>query len=137
MQAYFDCVVSLKNKTKKIVELVFGIDHSYINRLFDDDSEDKMSLLKIRSGIAHGSLSLLDKDDELLVAKRLPEIAQITKEFLTRLIFSIKPKDEIPIWSVNFTSQHTFADPRNTLIVKNEHGIIIGDDWKIRPEWIE
>lgn len=135
-QAYFDCVLSLKNKTKNIVELVFGNDHPYLNQLFKKNVEDKKSLLEIRSGIAHGSLSLLDKSDETLVAKRLPEIAQITKEFLTRLIFSIKPDNKMPVWSGNFTSQYTFADPRSTLIMQNEYGMIIGDDWKIRPEWV-
>jgi hypothetical protein len=134
-EAYFDCVVTLKKKTRRVAELVFGAEHLYLSLLFEK-REEAPSLNDIRSNLAHGSFSLVDRDQEALVAARLPEIAQIAKEFLTRVIFSLKPSDALPTWSLNFTkSQKSVADPRATLVIVSEQGLIT-DDWKIRPEWI-
>jgi hypothetical protein len=136
-EAYFDCVVSLKNKTKKIIELVFGIDHPFAEKLFSKSTNDEMSLSEIRNGIAHGSISLVDRSHELLVARRLPEMATIAKEFLSRLIFAIKSHEQVPTQSVNFTAELKFADPRSTLVVRSDHDLFNPDDWKIKAEWVD
>lgn len=55
-EAYFDCVVSLKNKTRQIAELVFGLRHPYLSLLFDKDGKEP-ALSDIRSYLAHGAFS--------------------------------------------------------------------------------
>jgi hypothetical protein len=134
-EAYFDCVVGLKKKTRDVAEVIFGAEHPYLALLFEK-RDDLPSLSDIRSNLAHGAFSLVDRDQEALVAARLPEIAEIAKEFLTRVIFSLKPDDALPTWSLNFTtSQTTITDPRATIVIVSEQGLS-ADDWNIRPEWI-
>lgn len=131
-QAYFDCVVGLKEKTRRIVELVFGQDHEYLETLFK--KRDGFSLNDIRGKLAHGHVTLLDKEDESLVRKRLSEIAEISKDFLIRIIFFLQPTDSLPSWSQSHASHLQIADPRTTMVASNEK-IFPTDDWRIRSEW--
>jgi hypothetical protein len=134
-EAYFNCVVGLKEKTKRITELVFGPEHPYIKLLFKK-GEDGHSLYSIRGKLAHGGVTLMDRDHERLVRNRLHEIAEISKEFLTRLIFFLKPEESLPSWSGRFSNAMHFTDPRSTMFVNNEQPII-DKDWRIRSEWCD
>lgn len=133
MDAYFDCVVGLKERTRRVTELVFGPGHPYIKQLFEKDS-DGHSLNGIRSELAHGGVTLMDRDHEQLVRNRLNEIAQISKDFLTRLIFFLKPEDPLPSWSRHYSNAMHFTDPRSTMFVNSEVPVV-DKDWRIRPEW--
>lgn len=134
-EAYFDCIVGLKEKTKRVTELVFGPEHPYLKLLFEKD-EDGHSLNSIRGELAHGGVTLMDRDHEKLVRSRLHEIADISKEFLTRLIFFLKPEDSLPSWSGRFSNAMQFTDPRSTMFVNSEVPLI-DKDWRIRPEWCD
>ena len=134
-EAYFDCVVGLKKKTKRIIELVFGPKHPYLDLLFEKGA-DGHSLNSIRGELAHGGVTLMDRDHEKLVGNRLREIAEISKEFLTRLIFNLKPVDTLPSWSSRFTNPMNFTDPRSTMFVNNET-LLVDKNWRIRPEWCD
>jgi hypothetical protein len=134
-EAYFDCVIGLKRKTWQVAELVFGQDHLYLRTLFTK-SDDGFSLSDIRSRLAHGAISLVDRDHETLVANRLHEIAEISKIFLTRIIFLLKPGDPMPAWSRRFNAPRHFADPRSIMVITNEQGLPT-TDWRIRPQWCE
>jgi hypothetical protein len=134
-EAYFDCIVGLKEKTRRVVELVFGQEHSYINLLFEK-GPDGHSLNSIRGQLAHGDVTQIDRDHEKLVRARLREIAVISKEFLTRLIFFLKPGEALPSWSRTFVDSLHFTDPRSTMFVNSEIPVS-GKDWRIRPEWID
>jgi len=133
-EAYFDCILSLKKKTRRIAELIFGSKHQYINALFE--KTDGNSLSDIRGKLAHGKVTLIERENETLVRNRLHEIAEISQEFLIRIIFSLKPNDSIPSWSQLYCQKHTFADPRSTLVASDEKHLPT-TDWKIRPEWCE
>lgn len=110
-KAYFDCVVSLRAQTQRIVELVFGPKHQFLDRL-SKKGADGFSLNNLRSEPAHGKLTLLNRDDADLVEGRIPEMAQISKEFLMRVTFSLKPEDPLPTWS-NSTSPGCLAPSHN------------------------
>jgi len=134
-EAYFNCVVGLKEKTRRVAELVFGQDHPHLKLLFEK-GPDGHSLNSIRGELAHGGVTLIDSDHEKLVRGRLREVASISKEFLTRLIFFLKPADPLPTWSRSFIDSTYFTDPRSTMFVNSE--VPIADkDWRIRPEWCD
>jgi hypothetical protein len=133
-EAYSDCIVGIARKLRQITEKVFGADHKYVKALFED--QEGLSLSNIRSKIAHGEFSLVDRDIESLVRRRLPEISEICKEFLVRVTFLLKPTERLPQWSQMFASHLSFADPRNTLLVTQE-SMLPTKDWRIRPEWCD
>jgi hypothetical protein len=133
--AYFDCVVSLKRKTRIVSELVFGRGHPHLRNLFEKAS-DGYSLSDIRGKLAHGVVTLLDPEDESLVRTRHGEIASVSKEFLTRLIFLLKPTDKPPSWSQRHSLPQSIADPRATLFTTRET-IFPTTDWRIRAEWCD
>ena len=131
-QAYFDCVVSLRRRVQRGLELVFGHDHKYISVMFD--KIDGFSLNDIRSKVAHGGFNLLDHENEKLVRSRIGELEEISRDFLIRIIFSLKPADSIPDWSRMHRASLNFNDPRCTLVSSRED-IFPNKDWRIRPEW--
>ena len=133
-EAYFDCVIGLNRRTRQIVELVFGTSHDYLDALFR--KRDGHSLSEIRGMLAHGRLTLLDRDDEKLVRARLPEIARISREFLTRVIFLLKPADALPTWSQHHSFSMVASDPRMTMVISDIR-MLPTKDWRIRPEWCE
>ncbi len=132
-EAYFDCIVGLKEKTRRVAELVFGKGHRYLTLLFDKGT-DGYSLTSIRGELAHGSVTLINRDHGRLIRSRLHEIEDISKEFLTRLIFFLKPNEQLPSWSRKFSNSMYFIDPRSTMFVNSEIPVQ-GKDWRIRAEW--
>jgi len=133
-EAYFDCIHGTTRKVRQITEKVFGADHKYYKSLFEE--KEGLSLSDIRSNIAHGEFTLIDKKNEALVRKRLHEIDEICKEFLVRIIFLLKPKESLPQWSQMFDSYISSFDPRNTLVVTKK-SMLQNNDWSIRPEWCD
>lgn len=134
-EAYFHCVEGINRKTRGVAELVFGPEHEYVERLFKK-ADDGYSLSAIRGQLAHGRVTLLDTDHERLVRNRLGEIAAISKEFLTRIIFLLKPTDGLPSWSQRHSLPQSTADPRATLVTTHD-SIFPSTDWRIRAEWCE
>lgn len=133
-EAYFDCVLSLKEKTKRVTQLVFGPEHKYLKALFE--KRDGYSLNDIRGKLAHGLITLLDRQDESLVRSRVHEIAEISKEFLTRVIFLLKPDDPLPSWSRRLAFSMSAGDPRTCLVATTDK-ILPQTNWRIRSEWCE
>jgi hypothetical protein len=133
-EAYFECIYGLKKKTRLIAEQVFGPDHAYLNALFE--KREGYSLSDIRGKLAHGAVTLLDKEDERLVRNRCGEIAEISKEFLTRIILSLKPTDSLPTWSGQYSVSLSFNDPR-TLLVATTDNFLPDTDWRIKSEWCD
>lgn len=131
-QAYFDCVISLRRRVQRGLEFVFGREHKYISLMFD--KIDGFSLNDIRSKVVHGGVSLLDREKEKLVRSRIGELEQISRDFLIRILFSLKPSDSIPDWSRMHRASLNFNDPRCTLVSSKED-IFPNNDWRIRPEW--
>lgn len=134
-RAYFDCVLSLKEKTRRVAEEVFGAGHPYLKALFDP-AEDGHSLYDLRGKLAHGEFALLDKQDEDLVANRVREMASISKEFLTRIMFLLKPNEVLPTWSGRHMPSLMATDPRSILVARHE-AVLPTKDWRIRPEWCQ
>jgi hypothetical protein len=135
IEAYFQCVDSLSQRRQKVAELVFGMGHPHLSKLFERDG-DEPSLSDIRNYIAHGTLSLVNRDQAALVRRRLPEIAIIVKEFLLRLALRLKPTDAVPDWSGEHRIAFSLSDPRNTKVASTDE-MLPQTDWSIRPEWCE
>jgi len=133
-EAYFECVVGLKEKSRAVAELVFGPEHSALEALFTRGEDPSLS--DIRGKLAHGAYTLLDVDHEELVRRRLPEIEDIAREFLTRLIFQLNPSKPIPTWTREHAISVFMSDPRNTLYATQE-SILPTRTWTIRSEWCD
>jgi len=133
-EAYFDCIVGIKEKIEQVTSLVFGVDHKYLRTLFE--KQDGYSLNDIRGKLAHGRMTILDKKHESIVKKRLPDIAEISREFLSRIILSLKPGDKLPTWSMQHSAHLPTGDPRTTLVASTDK-IFPNKDWRIKPEWCD
>jgi len=136
-ESYFECVQSLTAKTKAAVLSIFGEGHRYLKLLFDKSSGGDISLKDLRSGLAHGDVTLMDKQHEHLVRKHLYEMGEITREFLLRVLFRLEPSEIVPSWSGKFQRTFSAADPRSTMYSSTEKIFPKGTEWKIRAEWCE
>jgi hypothetical protein len=125
----------VKENTRRVAETVFGKGHAYLKLLFEKD-EDGYSLSGIRNEVAHGSVALMDRDHEELVRRHVHDMARISKEFLTRIIFFIKPGNPLPSWSNRFKGSMHFGDPRATLFTTRED-VLPKSDWRIKTEWCD
>lgn len=136
-ESYFECVQSLTSRTRAAVASVFGEGHRYLKLLFEESSDGDMPLKDLRSGLAHGGVTLMDKQHENLVRKHLYEMGLIAKEFLLRVLFRLEPLEKVPSWSGMFQQSLVTADPRSTMVSSTEAVFPKGTEWKIRPEWCE
>jgi hypothetical protein len=132
--AYHDCVRSLRKKTQEVSELVFGKDHKYVKSLFE--KQEGYSLNDLRGAIAHGVSGLVNSDIEQVVEKRCHELANIVKSFLTRIIFGLKPDEDLPRWSGQHMVSMQTNDPRGAHVV-SDLKILPNTDWRIHPAWVE
>lgn len=137
IESYFECVQSLTAKTKKVASAVFGEGHEYLKLLFQESSGGDIALSKLRSELAHGYRTLLDKQHERLFHKHLFEMGRIAKEFLLRVLFRLEPSEKVPSWSQQFQVSFITADPRSTMVASTSKVFPTGANWKIRPEWCE
>ena len=118
--------------------LVFGEDSRYIKDLFENaEGENKYSLYQIRNKIAHGNLTLLNKNDVELVRSRLWDMNNIAKELIMRLSCSLKPSDKLPKWSEIRGMAISGYDPRAFLIANNDKMFPKDADWRIKSEWFD
>lgn len=131
-EAYFQCIVGLGKKVRNVAELILGTDHQYVSALFD--KVDGYSLSDIRSEIAHGGLSQANRDHLELVGRRLPEMAEVAKEFLARLCFGKKAGETLPDWSRGYIDERPSSDPR-TFIATGDVEFVFSNDWTIQPHW--
>src|ERR1700674_1885 len=130
-ESYFQCTQSLTAKTKLAVNAIFGEAHPYLKLLFEDFPDGDVSLSKLRSALAHGGVSLLDRKHEHLVRKHLHEMERITKDFLLRVLFRLDKSDKVPDWSGTFQVSLITADPRSTLFSSTENIFPKPTDWRI------
>ncbi|HET6218264.1 MAG TPA: hypothetical protein VFE27_14665, partial [Acidobacteriaceae bacterium] len=136
-QAYFECVKGLKVKAKAVATEAFGTGHPYLEALFVKHPESKASLSDLRSELAHGGMTLLDKGHEQLIRQRVDEMGIIAREFLLRVLFKLTPEDKVPSWSQVSELGMNTADPRSTMWTTTDKVFPPMTSWKIRPEWCE
>jgi len=133
-ESYFNCVLSLKTRMKEVVKILFGKEHIFFELLFKN--KNGRSLSDIRSDLAHGRLSMLDPKHRSIVRKRLPEMSEISKEFISRIIYNLDSSDKVPTWSQRHILSLSTSDPRNTAYITHE-SIFPNKDWRIRKEWCD
>jgi hypothetical protein len=135
-EAYFDDIGPNKPKTKKVLESIFGEKHKYIDMMFNKKREP-YCFSDLRGQLAHGGITLLAREHEQMVQESLPEMAEISRNFLKRLIFYPKGPKKIPRWSGKMSMSLVTADPRTTHVVSDLKMLGRDNDWKIKPEWID
>jgi hypothetical protein len=136
-ESYFECVVGVTERARRVTKALFGEGHPYVRALFTKDgASGAEALSSLRGQIAHGQLSLANPDDEGLVRGRIPEIAQIAREFLTRLGLGLRSNERLPSWSERFRAGFSMADPRSVMVASTDK-ILPSKDWRIKPEWCE
>lgn len=133
--AYSECVKSLNRRRREVCELVFGPAHGAMPALFTD-TDEKESLTTIRNWLAHGGVSLVDREHEKLVRERLREIADISKEFLMRVLLRLRSEQTWEDWSRVYTFGRSFTDPRS-IRVTNSDKMLPQTSWLIQPAWCE
>ncbi len=136
-QSYFECVRSLKTKTKKVATETFGEGHPYVKLLFEKSVNGEMPLSDLRSKLAHGGITLLEKEHHSLVSRNLYEMGNIAREFLLRVLFGLKPSETVPSWSRRHQTSIITTDPRSTMWSTTDAVFPEGTSWKIRTEWCE
>ena len=136
-ESYFNCIVGLKQKARKAAAVVFGEDHPHLTLLFEKSPTGEISLAELRSHLAHGGMTLLQKADRDLVRKNVHRMGEVAKEFLLRVLFQLKPSDPAPSWSGMARVGLGVADPRTTMWSTTESVFPKPTNWKIRPEWCE
>lgn len=105
--------------------------------MFKESSDGDRPLKDLRSKLAHGGMTLMDKHHEHLVRKHASEMGRITKEFLLRVLFRLEPSEQMASWSGMFHRGLVTADPRSTMVSSTDAIFPKGTEWKIRPEWCE
>lgn len=135
-EAYFECIVGLKKKVRQAIELVFGEDHHYLKALFE--KIDGESLSDLRGKLAHGSIALINREDERILRNRLGEIGFISHDFVTQVIRRSRadPGAASVSWSGLHALEVVTSDPRNSLFATDLR-MFPTADWKIRPEWCD
>lgn len=135
-EAYFECVKSLARRRRDVCEAVFGPAHAHLLALFQPSESDGASLQDIRDYVAHGGVAQVDPGHIEMVGARLPQIAQIAREFLSRVILNLGPQDVLPEWSGQYAIGMSTSDPRSTFVTSSLD-ILPQTDWRIRAEWCE
>ncbi|HBG25473.1 MAG: hypothetical protein A2Y10_01540 [Planctomycetes bacterium GWF2_41_51] len=134
--AYSECIQGTKYKTEQILDLIFGKDNIYIKNLFKKTEEEiAKSLYEIRNGIAHGSITFLEREDVELVRSKISDIKMIAKELILRLVYSLNPSETLAEHSERRGMKMSGYDPR-TYFYSNTENVFPKDvDWMIKPEW--
>lgn len=83
--AYFNCVVGIKETLKRHLEFVLPNDSERIKMLFEEKIDGK-SLYELRHDIAHGTLDLLTENQVNRIIKRLGEAEQISNRYILTVL---------------------------------------------------
>jgi len=134
-RAYFDCVRSLRRKTRAAAEVVLGSASPAIKALFDEPI-DGYTLESLRHKIAHGDFAEWDYTTESIVRRRLDQLASISREYILRVMTEASPDEPIPDPAKLLALHASLADPRSTTVV-SDLGVLPQDDWTIRVAWVE
>lgn len=118
---------------RRALETVFGREHEYIDLFFKKSGG--YSIYDLRSKIAHGTFTLIDQNQIVLIEKRLPELQMIANDFILRLSTQTLKDQKLVKLKRSFSISLLFNTPRDTGIANNLDMFPI-KDWKIRPEWL-
>ena len=128
--SYDKCLKSINRKFTIILPYVLGNKHWSIKTFFEGNN----SLMKIRNKITHGEFSLYNDEHKMIVEKSLNDIADLSREFILRLLLKKQSKDKLEEWGNNFIASFSMSDPRITMVCSSEK-ILPTTEWKIKPEW--
>ncbi len=135
-KAYFDCIRSLKYRTQKGLEAVFGRERDIISTIYKPIKDETYSLEDIRHKITHGEFVEWDFSEENIVRKHLYRLKEICYEFIMRILISTKPQDKLPDLEKELRLSLSGCSP-NTFMVVSNAGMLVNKDWKIKSEWID
>lgn len=132
-QAYEECILGNYRKTKEALSAVFGTESTLVQDFIKKVEKDgkKYTSYDIRNKIAHGVFSPIEEDQIGEIIKELPDIANLTRKFISKILWKTEPTDI----QRRFQIAIMMADPRSTGIT-NDRNIIARGDWRIRLEWL-
>jgi hypothetical protein len=131
-KAYEDCILGNYRRTKEALIAVFGTESQEVKKFRQRVKKDgeEYSLYKVRSNIAHGTFTPIE-EDELEVIDELPDVAELARKFISKLLWKTEPTDIERRFSISMM----MADPRSSGIT-NDVNMIRRHDWKIKLEWL-
>jgi len=132
-KAYEECILGNHRKTKEVLSAVFGAESALVNdfkKKIKKDGEE-YSLYTVRNKIAHGEFTPLEEDEIDWVVGELPDIASLTRRFISKILWKTEPADI----NSGFTVSLMMADPRSSGITNNTR-MITDHDWRIKLEWL-
>lgn len=130
--AYNDGLKSITAKMKQAFIGVFGKNNPVIDEYFKGDK----SLNSLRGQLAHGEYSDWHYNQYIEVWKKLSDIEEIAKAFITRVVLQIKPGVKRPTWQRTHSMSVGMDNPKGTLVA-TRLDIFPTKDWTIKAEWID
>jgi len=132
--AYFNCIGSIKSQVERVTSAVFG-EGSNACMAVIGKVEGRKNLADLRSEIAHGQITMSNSSHRSDVASRVGEIADISGQFITRLLLRLRPDEPVPRWSNRYIAGLPADDPRHVWMA--DPLFIASKSWAIRPEWCD
>lgn len=130
--AYNDGLKSITANMKRAFVAVFGEKNPVVDEYFKGDK----SLNSLRGQLAHGEYSDWHYDQYFEVWKKLSDIEEIAKSFITRVVLQIKPGTKRPTWQRTHSMSVGMDSPKGALVA-SRLDIFPTKDWKIKAEWID
>jgi hypothetical protein len=130
--SYFDCLGSITATMKRAFIAVFGKDNPVVDIYFKGEA----SLNSLRGQLAHGEYSDWHYNQYLEVWKRLSEIEEIAKAFITRVVLQISPEAKRPTWQRSNSLSIGMDTPKGALVA-SRLDIFPITNWRIKAEWID
>lgn len=130
--SYFDCLGTITANMKRAFVAVFGKDNPVIDEYFKGEK----SLNSLRGQLAHGEYSDWHYDQYIEVWKKLSDIEEIAKAFITRVVLQIKPGNKRPTWQRTHSVSVGMDNPKGSLVA-SRLDIFPTKDWRIKADWID
>lgn len=122
------------SKTKKVLEAVLGKESNAFKafkKKIKGKSGKEYVLYDLRSNIAHGRFTPLEKEEIELITKNLYKLQSLTRKFISKVLW----KGDANNIKETFSISLMMADPRSTGIT-NDINLVNRHDWRIKLEWL-
>lgn len=131
-ESYFEGIVPIKHYLEQALTAVFGQGNPVLNDYFEKDE----GIWDVRGKLVHEVYSEWHPEEYAKVQRKLHDLQQISKAFITRVALQIPAGEKRPTWSGMHAMSSSMDNPTSTMIVTHIQ-LMSGKDWKIKAEWID